>query len=448
MTHIYFFISLNNKMAQLFLDQSENLLDLKNVSNGNKYTQTYNNTAVVCLTCSTVYPGGKQFCIVTNEFGMYVLNNLSNISYTSSVYLPPNKTTTFNLVYSGSGNNWKLSSDVSIDVTVSPSLAWLHLFASNLATPPPKTSRYLANMGLCLYETLIAHPTMFDLAVANEVGKLVMAYYLPAVNTTATYDYYPKLSPGDLVTVTTFVNNLLTVTLAYNPAADNPVYAGPPPIEVPPYLWTGVNPVLPNWSLANYLGNGFTYTPIEIDPSTTMADDAKELLNVQQNLTTVQKQIGYHFVQSPPAHLIKIACQLLSTLDSSEFKYAQTMALVTMSVANAGVAAWTVKFKYWGARPSQFDPNIHPLVPNPAFPGFISGHSTFSAAWSTMLGLQVPRFKKISKFIADLSGISRIYLLIHFQSTDNLMGLNNGTRLSEQLHALLLPQIKSNGSLL
>jgi len=434
-------------MAQIFLTQSENLLDLKNVSNGTKYTQTFNNTSVVCLTCSTVYPGSKQFSIVTNAYGMYVLDNLSNVVYNSSVFLPPNKTCTFNLVYSGSGSIWNLTSDVSIDVSVSPTLAWLHLFASNLTTPPPKTSRYLANMGLCIYETLVAHTSFLDLAVANEVGKLVMAHYLPAVITTATYDYYPKLSPGDLITVTTYVNNLLTVTLAYNPAADNPVYAGPPPIEVPPYLWTGT-PVLPNWSLANYLGT--SYTPIEMDPSTTMADDAKALLVVQQNLTTVQKQIGYHFVQSPPAHLIKISCQLLSTLDFSEFEYAQTMALVTMVVSNAGVAAWTVKFKYWGARPSQFDPNIHPLVPNPAFPGFISGHSTFSAAWATMLGLQVPRLKNISKFIADLSGISRIYLLIHFESdnTGPAGGLNNGKLLSEQLHTFLLPQIKSNGSLL
>ena len=435
---------------QIFLSQKENPLDLNKIISGSNYVQTYSDISVLCFLCTGNVNSAKTFTVETNSSGMYIITNLTNVKYTSNVYLPPNKVSTFRLVYSGSGMVWNLISDNSIDVTISPTLSWLYLFAKTLVLPPPPTARSIAVMGLCIYEALISHPTFLDLATVNEVGHLVMAHYLPAVDTSSTYNNFPKLSPADLVTITAYVNNFISVTMAYDTNADNPTYQGPPPVCVSSFLWTGTNPVKPHWSLVNYLGTNFT--PVASDPSATMNAEMKDLITIQQNLTPAQIEIAEHFAPCPPCHVILLSTQFLSTTDMHELEYAQTLALITMAVSNAAVAAWTVKFKYWGSRPSMYIPLVFgvpftPIINTPNFPGQISGHSTFSAAWATMMGLQVPRFKKISAFIADLSGISRLYGGIHV-SIDNTEGLSNGKSLSEELHTFLLPQIKANGSLL
>lgn len=275
-----------------------------------------------------------------------------------------------------------------------------------------------------------------------------MAYYLPLVDTSATYNAYPKLAPADLVTVSAYVNNLITVTLAYNPTADSPVYVGGPPVDVPPYLWSGSNPILPNWSLVNYLVT--PYAPTVSDPAATMYADGEAMLVTQANLTEAQIQIAHYFVQSPPAHLIAISCDLLSTQDMSELEYAQNLALLTLAISNAAVCAWTVKFTYWGSRPFMFIPAalgvpFTPIIPTPNFPGYISGHSTFGGAWGVMFGYMVPRFSRIANYIGYLASLARIYGGIHMR-TDCQDGVANGKALAEQLHTTLLPQIKAKAT--
>jgi hypothetical protein len=426
--------------------QSENTLNLSDLADNVKFVQTYAGMTVVCLACPDTPKSAKAFTIVTNEYGIFVLNSLTNIHYASSIYLPPNNTSTFNLVDAGPFGTWTLTSDNSIDITISPALAWMTLFCQKLPTPPPKTARFLASLGLAMYQSLVTYPALFDLAVTNEVGKMVMNYYLPAVDTSATYDAYPKLSPADLLTVTAYVTNLVTVTLAYNATADSPVYVGAPPVDVPPYLWSGSNPILPNWSLVNYLAMP-AYAPTVSDPATTMYADAEAMLVTQANLTEAQVLIAKYFVQSPPAHLIAISCDLLSTQEMSEFEYAQNLALLTLAISNAAVCAWTVKFTYWGSRPFMFIPAalgvpFTPIIPTPNFPGYISGHSTFGGAWGAMFGYMVPRFSRVANYIGNLASLARIYGGIHFQ-IDCVDGVNNGKALAQQLHTALLPLIKA-----
>lgn len=427
---------------QVEIDTSEFLLNLHQIQPDTIYVQSYTGVSVVCLYTGGAINGSNSFSIQTNNTGVYILNNLNNVIYKSNPFLPPNQTVEFSLAYSGTGTIWNLSSNVSKDVNVSPTLAWLNLFGTTLPTPPPKTSRLMASMGLAIYESLVAHPAMLDLAVVNEAGRITMAYYLPLVDTSALYNQFPKLTGLDLVTVTNFVTNLITVTLAYPALADNPVYAGPPPTTVAPYLWNGSNPILPNWSQSGYLGNGFAFVPTTTDPSTTMDADAAALLIVRANLTQAQIEIAKHFIVSPPAHLTQLACEMLSTLDQTERWFAQTMALVTVAISNAAMAAWTVKFDYWGARPFMFIPGLVSVIPTPNFPGYISGHSTFAGAWNIILSLQIPRFSVLSQFFANLASISRVYGLIHFQA-DCTDGLTNGRDSANSLYSTLLPAIKA-----
>jgi len=58
-----------------------------------------------------------------------------------------------------------------------------------------------------------------------------------------------------------------------------------------------------------------------------------------------------------------------------------------------------------------------------------------------------PNLKGITKYIAELSGISRIYGGIHFED-DNVTGLFCGSEISKSVYEALATRLKSGQSLL
>jgi membrane-associated phospholipid phosphatase len=158
----------------------------------------------------------------------------------------------------------------------------------------------------------------------------------------------------------------------------------------------------------------------------------------------------------PPGHwnqITEVAAQMTkSNLENS----ARAFALVDIALADAGIEAWNVKYMYNTVRPVTVirdgadgvnplitaDPTWTPLWNTPAFPSYISGHSTFSSAAATALdslfgnhfsfsdagdptGNLTPRHFSSFDFAAQEAGMSRIYGGIHFMS-DNVYGLQTG----------------------
>jgi membrane-associated phospholipid phosphatase len=172
----------------------------------------------------------------------------------------------------------------------------------------------------------------------------------------------------------------------------------------------------------------------------------------------------------PPGHWNQIteiaAMQARSNLETS----ARSFALVDIALADAGIEAWNVKYAYNTARPVTIirdgasglnpgitaDPTWSPLWSTPAFPSYISGHSTFSASAAAVLtaiygknfaftdsgdptvGL-TPRHFTSFEAAAQEAGISRIYGGIHFMS-DNTAGLLVGGEVGQYVvgHELAL----------
>jgi hypothetical protein len=158
----------------------------------------------------------------------------------------------------------------------------------------------------------------------------------------------------------------------------------------------------------------------------------------------------------PPGHWNQIteiaAIMSRSNLEES----ARAFALVDIALADAGIEAWNVKYTDNTVRPVTVirdgadgvnpliaaDPTWTPLWNTPAFPSYISGHSTFSAAAATALdsifgdefsfsdpgdpteGLAPRHFTSFDQ-AAQEAGMSRIYGGIHFLS-DNVYGLQVG----------------------
>lgn len=165
---------------------------------------------------------------------------------------------------------------------------------------------------------------------------------------------------------------------------------------------------------------------------------------------------------TPPGHWNLVAEQLAVIKKNTLAENARLFALLGCAEADAGIAAWDAKYVYDLWRPvtaiwqagndgndaTIADPTWTSLITTPPFPEYVSGHSTFSGAGSTILasifgdntsfdttsiGLPgvVRSFTSFTQ-AADEAGMSRIYGGIHFGSA-NKDGLVMGRSLGQYL---------------
>lgn len=128
---------------------------------------------------------------------------------------------------------------------------------------------------------------------------------------------------------------------------------------------------------------------------------------------------------TPPGHWNAIAAEDFITKNWSEVRWARNLALLNMSLMDAAIVCWDTKNHYFNPRPSQMDSRIKTLTGVPNFPAYISGHSTFSGAASTVLGHLIPEKASAYQAMAQEASLSRMYGGIHFRS-DCTVGLEVG----------------------
>ena len=161
--------------------------------------------------------------------------------------------------------------------------------------------------------------------------------------------------------------------------------------------------------------------------SQKMKDETNEIYEFISNPTRERIRIVHFWADgvgtySPPGHWDAIAAEDFITKNFSEVRWARNMALVNMSLMDAGIVCWDTKNFYFNPRPTQLDPRIKTLTGIPNFPAYISGHSTFSSAAAAILGHIIPERKAAYDGMALEASLSRMYGGIHFRS-DCEMGL-------------------------
>ena len=176
---------------------------------------------------------------------------------------------------------------------------------------------------------------------------------------------------------------------------------------------------------------------------------------------------------TPPGHWNVITQDLVRRKKLSVPETARLFALLNMAEADAAISCWDTKFFYrtWrpetGIRELETKLNSHmtpkpefiPLMTSPAFPSYVSGHSTFSSAATRLLeryfgsddiefttlseGLPgaVRSFKKLSE-CRDEIGMSRIYGGIHVKA-DDIQGQASGRKVSDWVFENALQPIKA-----
>jgi membrane-associated phospholipid phosphatase len=173
-------------------------------------------------------------------------------------------------------------------------------------------------------------------------------------------------------------------------------------------------------------------------PSTNSAQfiaELEEVYNIQKNLTRSQMAIAHFWADgintyTPPGHWNYIAATAFVNLSFSEARWARNLALLNMSLMDAAIACWDAKYTYFNPRPSQMDGRIKSVTGVPNFPAYISGHSTFSGAASTVLGYIIPSQAQSFASMANEASESRIYGAIHYRS-DCKKGLETGIKIGD-----------------
>jgi hypothetical protein len=189
------------------------------------------------------------------------------------------------------------------------------------------------------------------------------------------------------------------------------------------------------------------------DPSSPFFAEAQEVYDVTTRLTDEQKLIARFWSDdpmlspTPPGHWVVIALEELAAEDAPLDRQVEVLARLGITVADAFIANWQMKYTYNLLRPVTYirrviDPAWSPLLITPPFPEYPSGHSTQSGAAATVLtaafgenhaftdttheddglpGRAFPDFWAA----ANEAGISRLYGGIHFRSAIE-QGLDQG----------------------
>lgn len=119
-------------------------------------------------------------------------------------------------------------------------------------------------------------------------------------------------------------------------------------------------------------------------------------------------------------------------LDDNPPRAARIYALVDLARQEGTIACWDAKYTYWGIRPAEMDTTYVPELPTPQFPGYPSGHATFSTAAAVTMAYLFPDESDYFMEKANEGAESRFDAGAHFR-IDNEVGLELGRKVGQEV---------------
>ncbi len=225
-------------------------------------------------------------------------------------------------------------------------------------------------------------------------------------------------------------------------------WTGTVPTE--PGHWTGENPIAPlegswkPWVLKS--GDQFRPPPPPAYDSDQMKKELAEVKDFKRTPVTnavaqwweygAGGRRSYWFWDLMSNQLI-----LSSGWNDNAPRAARAYALMSIANYDAGIACWDAKYTYWAIRPSQLDPDLKTLFPNPNHPSYPSAHSTLSTAVTDVLAYLFPADAAEVIGMAQEASESRIWAGIHYRSDVTV-----GTDLGHKVGNLVIDYAKADGS--
>lgn len=198
--------------------------------------------------------------------------------------------------------------------------------------------------------------------------------------------------------------------------------------------------------------------PFSFEKNSQFYAESKNVYDISKKLTNDQRSIALFFADAggsltPPGHHFNVAKIILNQkkakLDETALVYVKT----GLAMHDAFINCWKGKYFYNIMRPSTYindaiDKNWKPLISNPPFPDYASGHSTSAGAAvqifedsfgkslefedKTHEGTQENRKYNTFEQYGQETSLSRVYGGIHYKfSCDN--GYNSGKEIGKNI---------------
>ncbi|MGI8745276.1 MAG: vanadium-dependent haloperoxidase [Bryobacteraceae bacterium] len=203
--------------------------------------------------------------------------------------------------------------------------------------------------------------------------------------------------------------------------------------------WAQVEPKAGQWKTwVLTSGNQLRLPP----PPAATADEFRSVRDsLASNNATALEQIAFWDAGSPTFRWIQITTQELNRRNIATPLATRALALVSVAMYDATIAAWDSKFAYNRPRPSQVDPTIHPLVSNGGSPSYPSEHAVVAGAASAVLASLFPDSGDSFNNLAEEAARSRLFAGTQYPS-DTAAGL----QLGRAVGALVVKYGQSDGS--
>lgn len=223
-------------------------------------------------------------------------------------------------------------------------------------------------------------------------------------------------------------------------------------------------PLLPNWGQnrpnikANEVDKLKAPIIFSFEKNSSFFAEGKKVYDISKNLSSEQKAIANFFSDgsgtiTPPGHHFNVAREIFvkkkAKLDETALVYVK----MGMALNDAFVGCWKGKYVYYLMRPSTYikqtlDKNWEPLLSNPPFPEYASGHSTSAGAsvmiLESILGKDFAfednthqgfyptrKYESFAKYGEETSK-SRLYGGIHYDFSGN-NGYENGKAIAQNV---------------
>jgi len=344
----------------------------------------------------------------------------------------------------------KPDSEMEINYAIAANAALADAARYYYANMSDNLSTVVDNLEATMEEELAVNISAASLADSKAYGKTVSAFIYEWSKTDGGHEGYLHNFPTDFVVPTG--EGLWVPTSAQL-------------IPLQPY-WGSNRTFITSCSENSQPETG--HTPFSTETSSNFYLLANEVYTTSINLTEEQETIARYWSDdpgepgTPPGHSISIALQILQNENEKLDKAAITLAKVGIALSDAFVSCWKCKYDYNLLRPVTYinnyiDPNWVTLLSTPPFPEFVSGHSTQTAAFATVMndlfGSQYsftdhtheartdidgsPRHYNNFNECAQEAAISRLYGGIHY-SEGNEKGLIMGTEIGDMVNQLNL----------
>lgn len=214
-------------------------------------------------------------------------------------------------------------------------------------------------------------------------------------------------------------------------------------------FWGQLRPFALSWNAECALRPRIEFSP---DKNSAFYQQAMEVKLVGDKLTQAQKDTAQYWLDNlietgtPAGHWMLIGSGLVSQLKLTLARSVEMYSLLGITVADAFIGCWSVKYTYNLLRPETYikryiQPQWQPYIQTPAFPEYPSGHSVVSGAAAETLTFMfghlaftdhsktrfnMPPRKYLSFYqAADEAAWSRLYGGIHYRLGIE-MGLRHG----------------------